>query len=78
MSFPFLIEHICKFSSRLTEGKSFKVLLTMVLSVDMHAVHLSAVLVFKFDEHPGQVMRMGFIFAIILYSEELITDKLHN
>ena len=50
----------------------------MVLPVDMHAVHLNAVSVFKFDEHPGHVMRMGFTFAIILYSEELITDKLHN
>lgn len=47
----------------------------MVLPVDMHAVYLNADLVFKFDEHPGHVMRMEFTFAIILYSEELITDN---
>ena len=35
----------------------------------MHAVHLNTVSVFKFGEHPGHVTRMGFIFAVMLYSE---------
>ena len=35
----------------------------------MYAVRLDTVSVFKFHEHPGHVVRMGFIFAIMLYSE---------
>ena len=35
----------------------------------MHAVHLNTVSVFEFGEHPGHVTRMGFIFAVMLYSE---------
>ena len=76
MSFPFLIEHICKVSSRLTKGNLLKYSDNGVAS--RHACSSSQCCFSKFDEHPGHVMRMGFTFAIILYSEELITDKLHN